>query len=913
MKRLYYILFALFITQYVYGQGTVVGTIVDAAENNPLAGASIDLQNTTTGTISDFEGHFTLENIPNGKQTLVFSFIGYEPKKIEVNVQNNLVDIDTIRLMPSQIGLSEVDVIASIAKDRETPVAVSKLSHDYIVSHVGNTEFPELLESTPSVYVTKQGGGYGDARINVRGFDQRNTAVLINGIPVNDMENGWVYWSNWAGLADVTRMIQVQRGLGASNLAIPSVGGTINIITNTTDQKKGGVATVSIGNDGYKKVGLTLSTGRTANDWAFTFSGSRTTGNGYIEGTYIDAWSYFASISKEINKNNQLVFTAIGAPQRHGQRDFEHKIGAQLDKYGPRYNDDFGYKNGEPYNMEENFYHKPQFALNHYWNISDDAFLATSAYWSMGRGGGTGDLGGIDGGRIFTLPTDSYGHIMFDEIVKWNTGRVNMVSDTFNNKMYYKTAEGKEGEAYIATSSRETGMIKRASMNEHNWYGVLSTLKWDLNDNLKLTAGLDGRYYRGKHYRKLLDLLGNDYWFEQDNVNAREDWVDINGDGVRQDDELGRLLRPDGNDAQRLWGSPDASEHVAYDNDGIVDWIGVFGQLEYSTDFGLTVFGSGSISNKGYKRVERFLELEGEQVSERYSFIGGTVKAGANYNINLHHNIFVNGGFYSSQPIFDDVFPNFNNHDVNVNAKNEKVIAVEFGYGYRSSRFSANLNLYRTQWNDKSFHINYVSESGLERFANLTGLDALHQGIELDFQAEVVPNVLSLNGFASINDWTWRNNVQTTIFDEANNQPVDTINVYAAGLKVGDAAQTTFGIGATLHLGAGISIDGRYSYFANLYGQFDVEDRDSESLQGVQALKLPNYGLTDVGFTYDFEIQDYRAMFRVNVNNLFNVKYISEAQDIQGAGFPSYDARLKAARGWYGFGTTWNASLKLYF
>ena len=56
------------------------------------------------------------------------------------------------------------------------------------------------MNKTPGVYATKQGGGYGDSRISLRGFDQRNTSFLINGQPVNDMENGWVYWSNWQGV-----------------------------------------------------------------------------------------------------------------------------------------------------------------------------------------------------------------------------------------------------------------------------------------------------------------------------------------------------------------------------------------------------------------------------------------------------------------------------------------------------------------------------------------------------------------------------------------------------------------------------------------------------------------------------------------------------------------------------------------
>ena len=129
--------------------------------------------------------------------------------------------------------------VIDIAKVRTTPVAVSTISPAEIALKVGNQEFPEIMNKTPGVYATKQGGGYGDSRISLRGFDQRNTSFLINGQPVNDMENGWVYWSNWQGLTDVASGIQLQRGLGASRLAVPSVGGTVSIFTKAAEAKKG--------------------------------------------------------------------------------------------------------------------------------------------------------------------------------------------------------------------------------------------------------------------------------------------------------------------------------------------------------------------------------------------------------------------------------------------------------------------------------------------------------------------------------------------------------------------------------------------------------------------------------------------------------------------------------------------------
>ena len=126
--------------------------------------------------------------------------------------------------------LKDVVVTSQMAVARKTPVAVSQVPMSFIEEKIGTQEFPEILKSTPGVHANKEGGGYGDSEIYMRGFDNTNIAVMVNGVPMNDMENQNVYWSNWAGLTDVTRTMQTQRGLGASKVSAPSVGGTINII-----------------------------------------------------------------------------------------------------------------------------------------------------------------------------------------------------------------------------------------------------------------------------------------------------------------------------------------------------------------------------------------------------------------------------------------------------------------------------------------------------------------------------------------------------------------------------------------------------------------------------------------------------------------------------------------------------------
>ncbi|MFT7330231.1 MAG: hypothetical protein ACI848_000294, partial [Roseivirga sp.] len=151
----------------MYGQ-TLTGTVVDGS-NQPLPGADVVLTGTTTGVSTDFNGNFSLD-VNTASGTLKVSFIGFTNKKIEFNSSNT--SLGTIQLNNSAESLDEIVIsgIMDIAKDRQTPVAVSTIRSAEILDKLGSQEFPELLNNTPSVYATKQGGGFGDARINIRGF-----------------------------------------------------------------------------------------------------------------------------------------------------------------------------------------------------------------------------------------------------------------------------------------------------------------------------------------------------------------------------------------------------------------------------------------------------------------------------------------------------------------------------------------------------------------------------------------------------------------------------------------------------------------------------------------------------------------------------------------------------------------------
>ena len=308
---------------FLYGQ--VVGTVTDT-ESNPLAGADVVVEGTDLGSAADADGAYSID-LGSGTYTLTASSIGYASHTVEVEVVEGTASTVDFSLSISAIGMSALEVLASSA-DEKTHVAYTTVSKADIEFRLGGQDLPMALNTTPSVYATQQGGGAGDARINVRGFNQRNVAVMINGVPQNDMENGWVYWSNWDGVADAAQSIQMQRGLSAVNLAAPSIGGTMNIITDPASTSKGGKFKQESGAGGFLKTTLNYNSGLIGDKFAISGTVVRKTGDGHIDKLWTDAWAYYLGSSYQVNADHRLELYAIGAPQRHGQNLYKQNIGA---------------------------------------------------------------------------------------------------------------------------------------------------------------------------------------------------------------------------------------------------------------------------------------------------------------------------------------------------------------------------------------------------------------------------------------------------------------------------------------------------------------------------------------------------------------------------------------------------------
>jgi len=857
----------------------IKGVIKDDVTGEALIGTNISYA-IGKGVQADLDGNYILK-LKNGSYTFTLSSIGYKILIKKVNVLNKLTVINFD--LSSDLVLNEVEIVADVAKIRETPVAISNISAKRIQEELAGRDLPMLLNSTPGVYASQSGGGAGDSRVNIRGFSQNNIGVLVDGVPVNDMENGAVYWSNWSGLSEVTKNMQVQRGLGASRLAIPSVGGTMNIITMSIDEKRLFVVKNDLGTNNYRRISLGYNSGIIKNKFGVTIAGSYTGGDGWVDRTYQKTWSYFAKVSYRINNRNILTFGVNGAPQVHGQKSTQlgmayfdsgyatsHGVNADsiysvknnngqfINPYtvpnigdrGLQYNPDWGVVNGNAMNTKVNFFHKPLFNLNYFLTINDKLTFSNVLYASFGNGGGTSiaNSPGVD--------RSGNGQLLLQSSYDKNSTSIGILSPLDPNQKYSST--------YLY-----------ASMNNHKWYGTLATLKWKINKKIHFTGGVDARYYTGEHYQTPYDLLGGDYVFlalnkdknlDPNYINNKSSYLKKVGDKINyyysskvtwlglftqleyKKEKWSAFLTLTGNQSTmqniNYFGNKDivlSKANIIHNAVGYGDTLYTDGTNSGVTHNpyaipganGITHNNDGSISfldnmtNKNVTIGQNYSTYNNMSAEARMNttkvktYYGGTIKGGANYKINENHNVFVNLGYMNIAPRYNNVFDRSGTELKNI--KNQLILSAEIGYGLKYERLALNVNGYLTKWGNKplDFPLSIPDPQNPTStlYYNVPGIDAKLKGLEFDFSYKAL-SWLKIEGFGMIADWRWNSEGTAYVFSDAGTA-VDTIFFDAKNLHIGNSPQQQLGGSLRIEPIKGLYFKPQYTFFNKMYAQFD--------------------------------------------------------------------------------------------
>ncbi len=911
------LLVSLLLPLTLFAQTTVSGTVSDAATGNALPGANVVIEGTDLGAAADAGGNYSIANVPAGA-TITASMIGYTSASATAAATVNF------SLEASAIQLSALEVLASRA-DEKTPVAYTNVTKADMEFRLGSQDIPMALNLTPSVYATQQGGGAGDARINVRGFNQRNVAVMINGVPQNDMENGWVYWSNWDGVGDASQSIQMQRGLSAVNLATPSIGGTMNILTDPTAHSRGGKFKQELGDGGFVKTTINLNTGLINDNMAFSTTIVRKTGDGIIDKTWTDAWAYYFGASYQMNESNRFELYAIGAPQRHGQNLYKQNIYAydsdfaatvvgkstlegrdsdedgksDWEEYSSQFDQEDGSIAGRTFNQNwspinssysgkqywymygdreterhdanflnerENFFHKPLVNLNHFLTISDNMRLSSILYWSGGSGGGTGTYG-----KIPTMDAD--GNLGDDDYKfyygsgpwtrDWNT-LIDYNSGSADTVYVDKTAIARD-----AAGGQSVGIL-RNSINRQSTIGAISKLNIDLSDALKLQVGLDWRSAGIEHAREVRDLMGGSYYVDYADDNA-----------------------PDGKQVG-------LGDIIAYHNETTVDWLGFFAQGNYSAG-PLNLYGMAGWSSISYSYQDHFTVADEKIVADPIGAI--QFKTGAMYDLNENLSLFGNFGIVEKPPIMDNVI--YFDGTVASDPANEKFQSLEAGVNYSSGNMAVKASYYSTDWKDRNLTKSVTSGQGSSGDTDvifLSGVNQNHSGIEIEAEARLM-SMLSINAAISIGNWKFvgdaSGDYQEDEFNEEGQvigQITTTYDYALDGLMVGDMPQTAYAFGVTLTPIPGLRANISYNMYDDNYSDWGPSAReysgDDTDADRDQVWMAPDYSKMDAHVTYDLpSIGGLNLQAFAHIFNALDDVYVQDATDqSQYNGFKIKDA-----------------------
>ncbi len=475
-------------------------------------------------------------------------------------------------------------------------------------------------------------------------------------------------------------------------------------------------------------------------------------------------------------------------------------------------------------NERENYYHKPIVNLNWYSQLSDKLSLYTTAYYSGGTGGGTGTFGSMGWDYSYLQRVVDYDGTIARNVA--NVMRVNGVDDV-------KVSRG----------------ILRNSVNNQWTVGLLSKAFYKVNKEFKLSFGLDWRLAQVEHYREIRDLLGGDtYYFDGNDFDSPEQAYKKLGD------------------------------RIDYNNTNDINWLGGYVQAEYTKDR-FSIYGTGGYSVIKYFLTDHFTRENGAEKEIESDYIGGyQAKGGVNFRVNTDLNVYVNAGYVSKVPIFDQVID-----DITITLvedyKNETFISGELGANWKGldNKLSLNANVYYTKWDNRATSRGVTNVDGSEGVVYLDGIAQTHMGVELDFAYQPV-RYFRLDGAGSFGIWEYNDDVSGSYVADKNTGVRENFDFYLKDLKVGDAPQTQFALAASVFPVSGLTAQIVWRLYDTYYSNFDPFSRTDET-DREQVWQIPSYNIFDLHFAYQVPVESADVTVFAHVFNLLNELYVQDATD----------------------------------
>jgi outer membrane cobalamin receptor len=701
--------------------------------------------------------------------------------------------------------------------------------------------------------------------------------------------------------------MQVQRGLGASKLALPAIGGTVNIVTSGIESSRKTSVKQEFGSFGFSRTSIGHTSGRLDGGWGYTMAGSFQNRQGYFQQDYNRAFFYYVKVQKALG-NHTLSVSATGSPSENAARGYQQRIATHNKEYARSLFE----------GTDEEYAELMAYSQGYDGIFNDGTLLQQeelAAYDSLNQAYGYGSSDDFEEIVSSTDFIDTTGIVSYGDTynVHWGEVNNNVLYERQNKyhkplfslrhswrateKLYISnmayasygfgggtrlenslgggdyTANGQVDfqkfynsntigglfgppiDPTYSDSLLKSGRIMRKLFNNHYWYGFLSTFRHETSEQVTLSGGLDFRTYQGEHYAEVFDLLGGDYFVDTRNANAESN--------------------------MRMVG-----DKIGYHNDAFVRWGGAFALLEYKGYLWNAFFNVSGVT-QGYKSVDYFAAAneDGTDKTSGWKWLPGfTLKTGGNYNLSEYANTFVNLGHLNRTPVFRNVV-DFENKFVE-NVKNERINSAEWGYSFSKYPFSVNVNAYYTDWQNRPLQslLRFETVEGDIVRANVNSMSALHKGLETDVAWQLNPR-LTIEGYASLGDWRWTSSEDSLVLlDDDSNLPyidvegnVAVVQYNAEGVSVGDSPQSQYSV-SLKYTYKQLYLKPRFTIFSRHFADFDPFSLNGEN-EGRQSWQIPTYGLLDLHAGYRLDLNGTNMDFRLSIFNLLNTVYLSNAQN----------------------------------
>jgi hypothetical protein len=905
MKKLFLIIMFLSAATILQAQvAKVSGTVFDSESSKAVPGASVQIGSIQLKT--DNNGYFESDGIPAGSTTVTVTIDGYEPQTSVIEIVSPETKLGSFGMKPKSFysaegtGVSEVNSSALDFEDENKGQNISGLLH-----------------STSDAFVNTAGFSLSAAYFRIRGYDSENSDVYMSGILVNDPESGRPSWSEWGGLNDAMRNKEVVNGLAASRFAFGAVGGSTNIITRASLQRKQQKLSYSLSNKSYaNRIMYTYSTGLMNNNWAFTVSGSRRWGNeSYVDGVFYDAWAYFASAEKKLNDKNSLALTVFGSPTMRGMQAAATE--ECYDLVGTHYyNPNWGYQDGDKRNAKVKNFHEPMIIFNHIWNANPKLKVTNSLGYSFGKNGSSS----LNWFNAADPRPDYYRYLpSYQSADPTITADPALVADMTSNWQNDVNTQQINWDNLYQTNYRanavdaQTNYLIEDRRSDHSQVSLSSLFNYQKTDNIMISGGLELNKFTNSHFKKIIDMLGGEYWIDIDQF-AIQDYPGSH-DSIQND-----MNNPD-----RVVKKGDiyGYNYKIHENSGL-GW----GQVEYSLNK-VEVYGAVNLSYTSFWREGLMKNGRnpdnsyGNSVKKNYFNYG--VKAGATYKINGRNYVVGNAGYITRAPFSKNAYVSPDIKDTPVpGLGSEKILSGDISYIFKSQKFNARLTAYNSKFINGSRIITYYHDD-YQTFVNmsLTGIDKVMQGFELGTETKVSSTV-SIVVVGALGNFRYTSRPTATISYENGSVADITETIYQKNFYISGTPQNAASIGVKYTHPKFWYLNANLNYFDKMYLDFNPERRTLNAMSGLLPENdslislITKQQKLDGGFTLDISIGKSITYRKYYMNINFSVNNVLNNQDIITNGYEqmrfdyvNYNVSKFSPKYFYGLGRTFFLSLSV--